>query len=40
MPPWVHPGIRAVFFDAVGTLLFPWPAAPVVYAGTALRHGR
>lgn len=32
-------GTRAVFFDAVGTLLFPDPAAPVVYAETARRHG-
>jgi putative hydrolase of the HAD superfamily len=30
---------RAVFFDAVGTLLFPDPSAPVVYAETARRHG-
>jgi putative hydrolase of the HAD superfamily len=30
---------RAVFFDAVGTLLHPSPAAPVVYAETARRHG-
>jgi putative hydrolase of the HAD superfamily len=28
-----------VFFDAVGTLLFPEPSAPVVYAETARRHG-
>ena len=32
-------GTRAVFFDAVGTLLFPDPSAPVVYAETARRHG-
>jgi putative hydrolase of the HAD superfamily len=31
--------VRAVFFDAVGTVLFPEPSAPVVYAETALRHG-
>jgi putative hydrolase of the HAD superfamily len=31
--------VRAVFFDAVGTLLFPEPSAPVVYAETARRHG-
>jgi putative hydrolase of the HAD superfamily len=31
--------VRAVFFDAVGTLLFPEPSAPVVYAQTARRHG-
>jgi putative hydrolase of the HAD superfamily len=36
---WVHSGIRAVFFDAVGTLLFPRPSAPVVYAGVALKYG-
>jgi putative hydrolase of the HAD superfamily len=39
MEPWVHPGIRAVFFDAVGTLLFPEPSAPVVYAAAARRQG-
>jgi len=33
------PGVRAVFFDAVGTLLHPEPAAPVVYAAAAARHG-
>lgn len=32
-------GVRAALFDAVGTLIFPWPSAPVVYAGVALRHG-
>jgi putative hydrolase of the HAD superfamily len=31
--------VRAVFFDAVGTLLFPEPSAPVVYAQTARRYG-
>jgi putative hydrolase of the HAD superfamily len=31
--------VRAVFFDAVGTLLFPEPSAPVIYAQTARRHG-
>lgn len=30
---------RAVFFDAVGTLLFPEPSAPVVYADVAQRYG-
>jgi putative hydrolase of the HAD superfamily len=35
---WLH-GIRAVFFDAVGTLLFPRPGATAVYAGMARRHG-
>ncbi|MCI0704336.1 MAG: HAD family hydrolase [Planctomycetia bacterium] len=33
------PKVRAVFFDAVGTLLFPNPSAPVVYAEAARRHG-
>jgi putative hydrolase of the HAD superfamily len=31
--------IRAVFFDAVGTLIHPAPGAPRVYAGYAARHG-
>jgi putative hydrolase of the HAD superfamily len=35
----VSPPVRAVFFDAVGTLLFPEPSAPVIYAETARRHG-
>jgi putative hydrolase of the HAD superfamily len=39
MGPWVHAGIRAVFFDAVGTLIFPDPSAPVVYAAAARRQG-
>ena len=34
-----HAGIKAVFFDAVGTLIFPYPSAPVIYAGTAAAHG-
>src|SRR5439155_21021759 len=33
------PDIRAVFFDAVGTLIFPEPGATVVYADVARRHG-
>ena len=33
------PDVRAVFFDAVGTLLFPDPSAPVIYTETARRHG-
>ncbi len=37
--PHLPPAVRAVFFDAVGTLLFPEPSAPVVYAEAALRHG-
>lgn len=32
-------GIRAVFFDAVGTVLHPVPGAPVVYAQAAGRYG-
>jgi putative hydrolase of the HAD superfamily len=37
--PRIPTGVRAVFFDAVGTLLFPEPSAPVIYAEAALRHG-
>jgi len=33
------PGIRAVLFDAVGTLILPAPAAPVVYAEVGRRLG-
>jgi len=32
-------GARAIFFDAVGTLLFPCPSAPHVYAQVACRNG-
>jgi putative hydrolase of the HAD superfamily len=32
-------GIRAVFFDAVGTLIHPDPPAPVVYARVGRRFG-
>ena len=32
-------GIRAVAFDAVGTLIFPNPGAATVYAEAAGRHG-
>ena len=32
-------GTRAVFFDAVGTLLFPQPTAPTVYAEVARFDG-
>jgi putative hydrolase of the HAD superfamily len=39
MSRWVGPGTRAVFFDAVGTLIVPEPPAPVVYAAVARRHG-
>jgi putative hydrolase of the HAD superfamily len=31
--------IRAIFFDAVGTLLHSEPAAPLVYAEVGRRHG-
>ncbi|MFM8274267.1 MAG: HAD-IA family hydrolase [Gemmata sp.] len=37
--PVLDSGVRAVFFDAVGTLLFPEPAAPAAYAAVARRHG-
>ncbi|HVL15518.1 MAG TPA: HAD-IA family hydrolase [Gemmata sp.] len=39
MPTVIPPGTRAVFFDAVGTLLFPDPPAPVVYSESARRAG-
>ena len=39
MSQWVHPGIRAVCFDAVGTLLFPQPSAPEVYRRIAEKQG-
>lgn len=39
MPAMIPDGVRAVFFDAVGTLLFPDPSAPVVYAEVARRQG-
>jgi putative hydrolase of the HAD superfamily len=35
----VPPPTRAVVFDAVGTLIFPAPGAPAVYAAFAARHG-
>ena len=35
----LSPSIRAVFFDAVGTLFHPEPAAPLVYAEVGRRHG-
>ena len=35
----VHPGIRAVFFDAVGTLLFPEPSALEIYRTLAQGQG-
>lgn len=33
------PPYRAVFFDAVGTVLFPSPSASTVYVEVARRHG-
>jgi len=39
MRTWLNPDIRAVFFDAVGTLLFPYPSAPAIYADVARRAG-
>ena len=39
MSQWLHPGIHAVFFDAVGTLLFPQPPAPEVYRLIAEKQG-
>jgi putative hydrolase of the HAD superfamily len=35
----MSPQIRAVFFDAVGTVLFPVPGAPQIYAETAAAFG-
>jgi putative hydrolase of the HAD superfamily len=35
----IDAGTRAVFFDAVGTLLFPHPPVAQVYADFASRHG-
>ena len=32
-------GIRAVFFDAGGTLLYPYPSVGEVYARVAAEHG-
>lgn len=37
--PHITPNTRAVFFDAVGTLIHPRPSAPTVYAAVAQRHG-
>jgi putative hydrolase of the HAD superfamily len=33
------PGIQAVVFDAVGTVIHPQPPAPIVYAEAGLRFG-
>jgi putative hydrolase of the HAD superfamily len=38
-PRLIPPGARAVFFDAVGTLIHPDPSAPAVYAEAARRFG-
>jgi putative hydrolase of the HAD superfamily len=35
----IDPGIRAIVFDAVGTLIHPRPAAPLVYAEIGRRFG-
>src|SRR6266487_4093790 len=35
----ISPTVRAVFFDAVGTLLFPEPAAFELYRLVAAQHG-
>ena len=34
----ILPGVRAAFFDAVGTLIFPDPSAPVIYSQVARRQ--
>lgn len=39
MPLVIPTCVRAVFFDAVGTLIVPEPPAPDVYSDTAARHG-
>src|SRR5262249_55716885 len=31
--------VRAIFFDAVGTLIYPEPSAPHMYAQVGRRHG-
>src|SRR5262249_54077600 len=35
----IPPSVRAIFFDAVGTLIFPDPSAAEVYATVGHRHG-
>lgn len=35
----ISPSIRAVYFDAVGTLLFPQPSVFETYAAVARKHG-
>jgi putative hydrolase of the HAD superfamily len=39
MPPLLSANVRAVFFDAVGTVLHPDPGAPIIYAEAAARFG-
>ncbi len=39
LPPPLRPGIRAVTFDAGGTLIEVWPSVGQVYAEVATRHG-
>ena len=31
--------VQAIFFDAVGTLIFPQPTAAAIYAEVGRRHG-
>jgi putative hydrolase of the HAD superfamily len=33
------PGVRAVVFDVVHTLVEPWPSVPAAYRAAGLRHG-
>ena len=35
----IPPEVRAVFFDAVGTLIHPQPSAAAVYAAVGRRFG-
>lgn len=37
--PLIPPGVRAIFFDAVGTLIVPDPPAPDVYLAVGRRFG-
>lgn len=39
MNSFVSPNVRAIFFDAVGTLIQPYPPAPAVYTEVGHRHG-
>ena len=36
---WLACNVRAIFFDAVGTLIHPTPPASVVYEAVGRRHG-